>query len=63
MQIRFFAPNDPNPIDIIQANVIPPIGCLIRFPTGVTGVVTQIRLDLPTPGLTLQMVDVMVQPQ
>ena len=62
MQIRFFVPNNPNPIEVIQANVIPPVGCLIRFPNGVTATVTQIRLDLPSPGVTLQMVDVMVQP-
>jgi hypothetical protein len=63
MQIRFFAPNNPNPVEIIQADVVPPVGSLIRFPNGVTFVASQIRLDLPTPGLTLQMIDVMVQQQ
>jgi hypothetical protein len=63
MQIRFFVPNNPNPIDIIQADVIPPVGCLIGFPNGATAVVTQIRLDLPAPGLPLQVVDVMIQHQ
>jgi hypothetical protein len=63
MQIRFFAPNNPNPVDTIQADVIPPVGSLIMFPNRVIWVATQIRLDLPTPGLTLQQVDVMVQPQ
>ena len=63
MQIRFFAPNNSNPIEIIQAEAIPPVGSLIRFPNGVTWVATQIRLDLPMPGLTLQVVDVMVQQQ
>jgi hypothetical protein len=63
MQIRFFAPNNAAPLEIIQADVIPPVGSLIRFPNGVTLVASQIRLDLPTPGLTLQIVDVMVQQQ
>lgn len=63
MQIRFFAPNNPSPIETIQADVIPPVGSLIRFPNGVTAVATQVRLDLPTSGLTLQVIDVMVQQQ
>jgi hypothetical protein len=63
MQIRFFAPNNNNPVEIIQADMIPPVGSLIRFPNGVTWIATQIRLDLPTQGLALQVVDVMVQPQ
>jgi hypothetical protein len=63
MQIRFFAPNNPNPVEIIQADVVPPVGSLIRFPNGATFVASQIRLDLPTPGLTLQAIDVMVQQQ
>jgi len=63
MQIRFFAPNNPNPVEVIQADVIPPVGSLIRFPNGVIVVATQIRLDLPPPGQTLQMIDVMVQQQ
>lgn len=63
MQIRFFAPNNPNPVEIIQADVVPPVGSLIRFPSGVTFVASQIRLDLPTSGLSLQMIDVMVQQQ
>ena len=29
MQIRFFAPNNLNPVEIIQADVIPPVGSLI----------------------------------
>jgi hypothetical protein len=63
MQIRFFAPNNPNPVETIQADVIPPVGSLIRFPNGVIWVATQVRLDLPGQGLALQVVDVMVQPQ
>jgi hypothetical protein len=63
MQIRFFVPNNPNPVETIQADVIPPVGSLIRFPNGSTLVATQIRLDLPAQGLALQAVDVMVQPQ
>jgi hypothetical protein len=63
MQIRFFVSGNPNPIDIIQADVIPPVGCFIAFPNGATAVATQIRLDLPAPGLTLQVVDVIVQHQ
>jgi hypothetical protein len=63
MQIRFFIPNNPNPVETIQADVIPPVGSLIRFPNGVTWVASQIRLDLPTQGPALEVVDVMVQPQ
>jgi hypothetical protein len=63
MQIRFFVPNNPNPVETIQADVIPPVGSLIRFPTGATWVTTQIRLDLPPQGQVLQAIDVMVQPQ
>ena len=63
MQIRFFAPNNPNPVETIQADVIPPLGSLIRFPNGVIWVASQVRLDLPAQGLSLQVVDVMVQPQ
>ena len=62
MQIRFFVPNNPNPVETIQADVIPPVGSLIRFPNGATWVTSQIRLDLPAPGLALQVVDVVVQP-
>jgi hypothetical protein len=63
IQIRFFIPNNPNPVETIQADVIPPLGSLIRFPNGVTWVASQIRLDLPAQGLALQVVDVMVQSQ
>ena len=63
MQIRFFVPNSPNPVETIQADVIPPVGTLIRFPNGPIWVATQVRLDLPAPGLALQVVDVMVQQQ
>jgi hypothetical protein len=63
MQIRFFVPNNPNLVETIQADVIPPVGSFIRFPNGATWVASQIRLDLPTQGLALQMVDVIVQPQ
>ena len=62
MQIRFFIPNNPNPVETIQADVIPPVGSLIRFPNGALWVASQVRLDLPTQGLSLQVVDVMVQP-
>jgi len=63
MQIRFFVANNPNPAETIQASVIPPVGSLIRFPNGVIMVATQVRLDLPAPGLTLEVVDVLVQQQ
>jgi len=63
MQIRFFAPNNPNPVEIIQADVIPPVGSFIRFPNGVIWIASQVRLDLPPQGQVLQVVDVMVQPQ
>jgi hypothetical protein len=63
MQIRFFVPGNPTPVETVQADVIPPLGSLIRFPNGVTWVVSQIRLDLPAQGLTLQTIDVMVQSQ
>jgi hypothetical protein len=61
MQIRFFAPNNNNPITI-QADVIPPVGSQIRFPNGAIWVASQIRLELPQPGLALQVIDVLVQP-
>jgi hypothetical protein len=64
MQIRFFvAPNTTTPYETIQADVIPPVGSSIKFPNRLMGVVSQIELDLPTPGLTLEVVDVVVQIQ
>jgi hypothetical protein len=63
MQIRFFVANNPSPVETIQASVIPPVGSLIRFPNGAILVATQVRFDLPAPGLTLEVVDVMVQEQ
>jgi hypothetical protein len=63
LHIRFFVPNNPNAVETIQADVIPPVGSQIRFPNGAILVATQIRLELPAPGLTLQVVDVMVQQQ
>ena len=32
MQITFFVANNPNPVESIQAHVIPPVGSIIRFP-------------------------------
>lgn len=48
MQIRFFVPtNLQSPIETIQADVIPPIGSLIRFPNGSRAVATRVQLELP----------------
>jgi hypothetical protein len=63
MQIRFFVASNPNPVETIQADVIPPVGSLIRFPNGARWVATQIQLDLPPQGQTLQVIDVLVQQQ
>jgi hypothetical protein len=63
MQIRFFVQADPNPEYFIQADVIPPVGSFIKFPSGKILVATEIRLDLPASGQTLQVVDVVVQQQ
>ncbi len=64
MQIRFFVANNlQSPIETMQAGVIPPIGSLIRFPNGAMAVATQMQLELPPQGQTLQAVDVVVQHQ